>query len=169
MKFATLKAALVGTVFAAAAFGSTAAQAATADADAKATILAALTVTKVTDLDFGTIAVNGGGSVTVTNAGVRAATTGGTVSAAGVAAAASFAIVGSPGSNILIAVPASVVLNHATTSDTMSASLTTNASTASHALVGGAETFNVGGTLTVAAGQVAGAYTGQFTVTVNYQ
>ena len=169
MKFAHLKAAFVGTVFAAAAFGSTAAQAATADADARATILAALTVTNATDLDFGTIAVNGGGSVTVTNAGVRAATTGGTVSPAGVAAAASFAIVGAPGSNILITVPASVILDHATTTDSMSASLTTNAPTVAHPLVGGAEIFNVGGTLTVAAGQVAGAYTGTFAVTVEYQ
>lgn len=169
MKFASFKAALVGTVFAAAAFGSTAAQAATADGTARAVILEALTVTNTSDLNFGTIAVNGGGSVVVTNAGVRAATTGGTVSAAGTAAAASFDIAGEAGSNILITVPASVVLDHDTTTDTMSATLTTDAPAAAHALVGGAETFNVGGTLTVAAGQVAGNYAGTFTVTVEYQ
>jgi Mat/Ecp fimbriae major subunit len=171
MKFATLKAAFVGTVFAAAAFGSTAAQAATADADAKATILAALSVTKTSDLNFGTIAVNGGGSVVVTNAGVRAATTGGTVSSAATGAAASFNIVGASGSNILISVPASAILqyNDGTTIHSMSASLTTNASTSAHALTGGAETFGVGGTLTVAPAQTAGAYVGAFTVTVQYQ
>ncbi len=36
------------------------------------------------------------------------------------------------------------------------------------ALTAGADTFNVGADLTVALGQVAGAYTGTFTVTVNY-
>jgi Mat/Ecp fimbriae major subunit len=169
MKFATLKAAIAGTVIAAAAFGSTAAHAATADGTAKATILAALSVTNTTDLNFGTIAVNGGGAVTVTNAGVRAATTGGTVSSAGTAAAATFNVTGETGSNILISVPTSVVLDHATLPGVnMAASLTTNASSASHALAAG-ETFNVGGTLTVGAGQNAGAYAGQFTVTVNYQ
>lgn len=171
MKFASFKAALVGTVFAAAAFGSTAAQAATADGTAKATILAALSVTNTSDLNFGTIAVNGGGSVVVTPAGVRAATTGGTVSSAGTGASANFDIVGDSGSSILITVPAAVTLeyNDGSTVHTMAASLTTNANTSAHALTGGTESFKVGGTLTVGAGQAAGAYAGDFTVTVNYQ
>jgi hypothetical protein len=171
MKFATLKAAFVGSVFAAAAFGATAAQAATADGTAKATILAALTVTNTSDLDFGTIAVNGGGSVVVTNAGVRAATTGGTVSSAATGASANFNVVGESGSSILVTVPSAVTLeyNDGSTIHTMAASLTTDALSTAHALTGGAESFKVGGTLTVAAGQTAGAYAGNFTVTVNYQ
>jgi Mat/Ecp fimbriae major subunit len=50
-----MKAALAGTVFAAA-FASTGAQAATATATAKAEILQQVTVTKNTDLDYAVIA-----------------------------------------------------------------------------------------------------------------
>jgi Mat/Ecp fimbriae major subunit len=165
MKFSMIKAVSAAAVLAAGVSAS-AANAATASADAKATILASLVVTKNTDLDFGTVAVNTAGSRTISNAGLSTACTGGVC--AGTVSAADFDITGLVGSNILITVPTSVTLTRASGTETMSASLTNNATAGSHALTAG-EGFNVGGTLSWGATQVAGDYVGSFDVTVEYQ
>lgn len=174
MKTSMIKA-LAGAAMIAASFGATSAQAATADADARATILTRVAVTKVvnTNLDFGTIAigtlaVGGTANVVVSNAGVRTSCGAGLV-CGGAVDVAEFNITGATGELIAITVPAAVVLNHATIAgQSMSAALTTNAVSGNHALTAG-ETFAVGGSLTVAESQAAGAYSGTFTVEVNYQ
>jgi Mat/Ecp fimbriae major subunit len=174
MKNSMIKA-LASAAFLAASFGATSAQAATADADARATILTKVEVAKVagTDLDFGVIAIgslaSGSATVKVENDGSRPAANCGTgLVCSGTTDAAEFNITGSVGELIAISVPASVVLTHATTASTMSATLSTDAATGNHALTAG-ETFAVGGTLTVDSAQEAGAYTGTFTVEVTYQ
>jgi Mat/Ecp fimbriae major subunit len=174
MKNSMIKA-LAGAAFLASALGATSAQAATADADAKATILTKVEVTKVanTNLDFGTIAIGtlaatGSADVVVSNAGSRTSCGTGLV-CSGTVDVAEFNVSGSVGEMITISVPTSVVLDHATIAGaSMSASLTTNADTTSHALTA-SESFAVGGTLTVGGSQDAGAYSGTFTVTANYQ
>jgi hypothetical protein len=146
-------------------FSAVSANAATATADARARILAPITVTKNTDLDFGTIVVGTtAGTATVSTAGARTCTaalvcTGGTVSAA------NFSVSGTSGAVVTVATPASVSL--ASGANNMSASLTSSAATVT--LTGGTGTFNVGGVLSVGASQAAGNYVGTFTVTVDYQ
>ena len=157
-----MKAALVGTVFAAA-FASTGAQAATATASAKAQILTQITVTKTADLDFATIvSAPAASTVVVSPAGVR--TCGSGLVCTGTATAAAFGIVGTTGSIVTIASDPTVTLNSGANS--MTSSLVTSAATRT---LTGTDAFTVGGTLAVAANQAAGAYTGTFTVTVNYQ
>jgi Mat/Ecp fimbriae major subunit len=165
MKFANLKAAIAGTVIAAAAFGSTAAQAATASADAKAVILAAVTIAKTTDLDFGTIAIGTSGGAVTVNAASVASCTGGLVCPTTVTAAG-FTVTGVTGQTVSVAVDPNVTLDRVGGTETMSATLSTNVSTI---VLDGTDTFKVGGVLTVAGTQVAGNYEKAFNVTVNYQ
>ncbi len=157
-----MKAALAGTVFAAA-FASTGAQAATATATAKAQILKQITVTKTADLDFATIITGAAASsVIVSPAGVK--TCGAGLVCTGTVAAAAFGIVGTTGSVVTLAADPSVTLNSGANS--MTATLLTSAATRT---LTGTDSFTVGGTLAVGASQADGAYTGTFTVTVNYQ
>jgi Domain of unknown function (DUF4402) len=167
MKFSMFKAVSAAAILAAG-VSATSAHAAGATADAHATILASLSVARTGSLEFGTIAVNAAGAVTISNAGTRTACTGAVCS--GSVGVPTFAITGSTGSNILITVPAAVTLNNQTVGSTatMSAALTTDATGGTHALVA-SESFKVGGTLNYAAAQEAGAYLGSFSVTVEYQ
>lgn len=171
MNLRTVKAALVGTVFAVASFGS-AAQAATAPGTATAEILADVAVAQTTALDFGTIAVGPtGNSVTIANSGgtVQSCTGSCTGGARG-----AFSITGETGMDVDIAVDASVLLQktgfavgHVYTADQqMTATLNTDISTLT---LDGTDAFAVGGVLGVAATQEAGSYSGTYTVTVTYQ
>ncbi len=165
MKTSMIKA-LAASAVLAAGLASTGAQAATATADAKATILTQVVVTKTSDLDFGVIAVGtSGGNVLVDSASARTCT-GGLV-CSGTTTAAGFSVTGVTGQTVGISVPANVTLNSGTNS--MSASLDASASSLVISATATANTFKVGGDLTVSATQAAGAYVGTFTATVNYQ
>ncbi len=170
MTIRTFKAALVGTVFAAAALAGTTAQAATAPATASANILTQVTVTKTADLDFGTIAIGtSGGNVTVGTTNNRTCDAGLVCSAS--ATSAAFSIAGAANQLVGISIDPSVSLNRITPvagGASMSATLSTSASTALLS-ASGAATFAAGGVLTVAGTQAAGGYQGSFNVTVNYQ
>jgi Mat/Ecp fimbriae major subunit len=167
MTIRTFKAALVGSVFAAAALAGTSAQAATASATASANILTQVTVTKTADLDFGTIAIGtSGGTVTVGNTDNRTCGAGLVCSAA--VTSAKFDIAGAASQLVGISIDPSVTLNRTGGGASMSATLSTSASTAT--LSGtGTSNFAAGGVLTVSGTQQAGAYAGTFNVTVNYQ
>lgn len=162
MKIQMMKAALAASVLT---LGMTAvsAQAATATADARATILSPVVVTKTSDLEFGVIA-NGtsGGTVTVSTAGAR--TCGAGLVCSGAVTAAGFGVVGVTAQTVGISVPANVTLNGGGSS--MTATLSASDATI---VLDGTDAFTVGGVLTVGAAQASGAYTGTFTVTVNYQ
>ncbi len=172
MNLRIVKAALVGTVFAAASFASVA-HAATASGTANAEILADVSVVETAELDFGTIAVGpSGNSVTIS-------TTGGTIqsctgSCTGGARGA-FAITGETGMDVDISVDGAVTLvklvagvpvASPTANQQMSASLSTDISTLT---LDGTDAFVVGGVLGVAATQEAGTYEGSYDVTVTYQ
>ena len=137
MKIQILKAIVATTTLAAIGLGATAANAATANATARAKILRQLTVINTSDLVC-----------------------------TGTTTAAGFTIGGTTGQVATISVPASVTLTNALLT-TMSASLVSSAATVP--LVANAGAFTVGGTLSVAANQQDGDYTGTFTATVNYQ
>lgn len=157
-----MKAALAAAA-ATAAFASTGAQAATATATAKAQILRQITVTKTADLDFGTIVTAATPStVIVSTGGVRTCGVG--LVCTNAVSAGAFTIVGTTGATVTIASDPTVSLTSGANS--MTATLLTSAATR---VLTGTDAFNVGGTLAVGGNQADGAYTGTFTVTVNYQ
>jgi Mat/Ecp fimbriae major subunit len=149
------------------AMGSNAAYAATASADAKATILSPITVTKTADLDFGTIAVNAADTVTIAASSDTATcgATAGNLICAGTTSRAKFNVTGAANTSVSISSDANVTLLSGANS--MSATLAKSAASATLSATGAAS-FQVGGALSVGATQAAGAYVGAFNVTVNY-
>ncbi|WP_164118478.1 DUF4402 domain-containing protein [Sphingorhabdus sp. Alg239-R122] len=153
-----------GSAVLAAALVSTSANAATANADARATILEQITVTKTSDLDFGTVVVGAtGGNVALSSADGSVSCDAALV-CSGTTTAAAFDVTGTAGETVDITVDPSV--NLVSGGNSMTASL--SGSDASLVLAGG-DSFTVGGTLAVAANQAAGDYVGNFDVTVEYQ
>lgn len=142
-----------------------AAHAAQASASATATILSPITVTKTADLAFGKI-IAAASADTVTISAAGALTCGSALTCSGTTSAAAFNVAGSAGEVVTLSSDANVTLSDGA-SHTMTSTLSTSASTLT--LAGGAGSFTVGGVLSVGANQFAGAYTGNFNVTVNYQ
>lgn len=141
-----------------------------ASATASAVIIAPLSIAKDVDLHFGT-AWRGAslGTVVLTPAGGRSATGGVTLSGlAPAATVASFTISGEPTRAITITLPsADVTITDGTNNMIVNTFLSTPAAGA-HTLAGATTTLTVGATLNVAANQPSGAYTGSFSVSVNY-
>ncbi|MFM5952963.1 MAG: DUF4402 domain-containing protein [Novosphingobium sp.] len=164
----SLRLAAVGAL-AAASFATSAQAATTASANATAEILSSLTVTNTADLQFGQIAANTGGTVTV-NANSTVATSGALVST-GTRSPAAFDVVGSPNAMVVVTLPAAPVnLTRALGTETMVLSgFNTNPGGAFQLNGTGNGSFNVGGTLAVASGQTPGTYSGSFQVSVEYQ
>lgn len=164
----SLRLVVVGAV-AAASFATSAQAATTATGTATAEVLSSLTVTATADLQFGQIAANTGGSVTV-NADSSVASSGALIST-GTRSPAAFDVVGSPNAMVVVSLPtAAVNLTRSGGTETMSlGGFNTNPNGAFQLDASGNGAFNVGGTLSVASGQVAGAYSGTFQVSVEYQ
>lgn len=161
-RIAAVAAALAASV----SFGSAAQAAATANGTATAEILTTLTLTATRSLDFGQIAVNGAGTLTVATAGTTCSAL---LVCTGSPTTASFDVTGSAGSAYAATVPAGSV----TLSDGGANTMTVDNFAANYpsgtTLVAGASTFEVGGRLNVGAAQPAGVYTGTFAVSVEYQ
>ena len=158
-----IKAALASSVLAASVMGANAAHAATASADASANILEQINVTKTSDLDFATILTGTSAStVVVSPAGVRTCGTG--LVCTDPVTAAAFDVTGTATQTVDVSADSSVTLTSGANS--MTASLVTDVATI---VLDGTDSFSVGGTLSVAANQADGAYSGTFDVTVNYQ
>jgi hypothetical protein len=142
----------------------------TATANATATVVAPLTISATSALDFGSISASTAGTVIVSNASVRSKT-GGVVLVGAVATAAAFDITGVNGSTIVIGLPTAPITltSGGNTMDIIT--LTSTIAAGNYVLAGGAVTLNIGGTLDVATSQAAGAYSNatDLTVTVNYQ
>ena len=164
----SLRLAIVGAV-AAASFASSAQAATSATGTATAEVLSTLTVTNTADLRFGQIAANTGGTVSV-GADLSVSSTGGLIST-GTRAPATFDVTGSPNAMVIVSLPTSAVnLTRVSGTETMSLdNFNTNPNGAFQLDSTGAGSFAVGGTLTVASGQVAGTYEGTFSVSVEYQ
>ncbi len=146
------------------------AQAADGTATASATIATAISIANVADMNFGTIAEAGAGTVVLATDGSRSVTGGVSTLASGPGAAADFIVTGQPSATYAITLPASVSLTGpgpAMTADTFVSSPTPTGTLSAGP---GTETVLVGATLNVAAGQTAGAYStdSTFNVTVNY-
>ena len=155
-----------------AAFGApfAAASAGTGSGAGTATLVAPLSVVKTDDLDFGGLISSPTAGTATINASTDARTTAGGVSPAGGSpTAAHFTAAGRIGAIALISLPASITLTRGGGSETMTvSSISSNGATLR--LFPGTGTIDVavGGTLNVAANQVAGNYAGTFTVNILY-
>ena len=157
--------------------------AATVNVPATATVTAAtLTLTKVTDINFGSIVSSTAVSTVTLNASAGAATpsvTAGTASVSGgtsglvtvgtnidASVTVSFAITGADTGTTAQAIG---IAGAATTMAVTNASITTNSTPSPLAItVAGPNQIHIGGVLTVGANQTAGTYTGTCVCTVTY-
>ncbi len=145
--------------------------AASATANALASIVDPIAIAQTADLDFASIvAAAGADTVIVSPAGVR--TCGGTLSCFGTVAAASFDVTGGANLTYSITLPAAALVISDGGPNNMNVDTWTSSPTPTGTLSGaGTETLTVGATLNVGASQVSATY-GQpaetFTVTVDY-
>jgi hypothetical protein len=156
------------------AFSTAAVAQESATASSSATIVSPIGIAQSVDMNFGNVATNGtGGTVVLTTGGSTSITGGVTLPAnTGTVTAAAFAVTGEADYTYTIALPSGAITledgagtpNQMTVGTFVSDPLTTGA------LTSGAQTVNVGATLNVAGGQIAGTYTNttDLTVTVNY-
>ncbi|MBX9815922.1 MAG: hypothetical protein A4S12_09470 [Proteobacteria bacterium SG_bin5] len=137
----------------------------TATGDVTVRILQAITVSKTADLNFGrVVAGTAAGSVVVGEDGAR--TCPAALRCLGTSTGAAFAVTGTAGETVAVSIDTpSIQLTSG--SNKMTVALVTQTKTMT--LATGPNAFRVGGTLSVGAAQAAGTYTGQFTVSVNYQ
>ena len=144
------------------------AKAASDDGAASAVVAAPITITAGTDMNFGNIGVSTTGGTAVLSTAGAVTVTGDVTALSGVTTTAGvFALTGFSNSAYSLTIPSTVTLNSGVNS--MVVSSLTNDAGGSPALTSGTGSINVGGTLTVAASQAAGNYSGTYTVTVNYQ
>ena len=143
----------------------------TKTATASATIVGPISLTKVTDLSFGNIAVNNTiGTVVLAPAGTRSRTGGVTLPViTGTVTAATFSVGGEGTSTYAITLPTT---DHEikSGSNTMTVNAFTSTPSGTGTLTAGAQTIQIGATLNVGASQATGTYTSTvpFDVTVNY-
>jgi hypothetical protein len=139
--------------------------AASATANASATVIAAIAVSKTADMNFGSVVPTASaGTVALSTAGAVTST----LTTTGAHSAAAFNVTGGANEAYSIALPSSASLSDGA-SHTMTVNTFTSSAGASSTLNGsGTSSFTVGATLQVGANQVAGAYTGTFQVTVAY-
>jgi len=171
-----------GVAFATAMSMGTSAQAATANATATAEVLQALTlVSDGNDLDFGTMVVSGAGTVALDVTNNRTCSV--NITCSGTTSVAGFNVTGSANKSVTVVLPgAATVLRHSTwtvadpTKEIELANFVTDAPLvagppAYNAIVldgSGAGSFVVGGEITLDGTEIAGVYSGTFTVTADY-
>lgn len=144
-------------------------QAATATATVDANIIKSIGMTTLNGLSFGDISAGPtSGTVIMTPAGSRTATGGTTINSSTSGNPSTFDVVGEPNASFTITLPASVLLSNAA-SNTMTVDNFTSSPTPTGVLDNnGQQKLFVGATLNVSANQPFGTYTGQMSVTVDY-
>lgn len=128
-----------------------------------------------TNLNFGrmTISPTVAGTVVLTAQNART-TTGGVTAVPSTTSTASFGLTGRAGSTYQITLPGNINITREGGAETMmvnnftSIPLSAGVQQLTGTLIGGTDSFTVGGTLNVAAAQAVGVYVGTFTVTVAY-
>jgi hypothetical protein len=148
------------------------AQQASAQAEARGVVLQSLTLSRISDLDFGTVAGDAllPGTVTVNpNTGIRS-TGGAVVGLPGTVSRAQFDGYGSPNQQVLLTLnqPAGGVLVNGTNNIGAVLSLDSGGTTRTVGTTG-VFTVYVGGTFSIAASQAAGLYSANFDLTADYQ
>lgn len=139
-----------------------------ASASAAVTLITPISITKATDLEFGTfVASPTQGTITMTPAG-SVTTSGGVTQISGATITpATFGVSGQTGQTYAITLPETVALTGAVEGDALSLGEFTSTPENS-GTIGNDQIISVGATLTVPGNSTAGTYTGTFDVTVNY-
>jgi hypothetical protein len=142
------------------------------------TVIRPLTVTKNTDMTFGTVVrpASGTGSIAVSAAAsaTRTAADGAVALASTSHSAAKFTIDGEGGQMLTVTIPATFTMNNNTTSGSLTVTTSHDLGTLtsvqlSNALgAAGTKEFYVGGSIPIAADTASGAYSGTFTVSASY-
>lgn len=142
----------------------------TAPATGKAITLRPLSIVKIQDLDFGTSAAGAtAGTVVIDPDTNGRSTTGGVVAAGGAPNAAQFYTYGGPLQYVQVNRGALPTLNRSGGGATMAVTqLTLNGPVLRYLNSAGLLDLRVGGTLSVAANQLAGDYSGTFQIIVTY-
>ena len=147
--------------------GATGAMAADATGTANATIAAAITIAQTTQMSFGSVSPSATQAGTVVLAAAGTTTDSNVTRLSGASAAAgTFTVEGANSATYAVTLPSTAVTR---TSGANSMTATTFTTNATGTLSGsGSEVFGVGATLNVGAAQASGSYSGNYTVTVNY-
>ncbi len=153
----------VASIFALTAFLMSGERAEAITANASATIAIPISVAETTALNHGTVTASGSlGTVTISTAGVRGVT-GGVAALGGTISQGVFTVTGEGNNAFSITRDATSSLSGP--GPAMIATLSDDGPTN---LSSGTQTINVGSSLAVAASQVAGAYSGTYSITVSY-
>jgi hypothetical protein len=133
-------------------------------------LLSPLTIQKIQDLDFGTVAVTAAGTAVIDPASNTISTTGGLIAAGGTPHSALFRGAASQNSVVNIKLPKQpITLTRVGGTQTVTVSnFTLDGPTKRQMAQATTFDIHVGATLTVPAGQTAGQYIGNFDVTAQY-
>lgn len=140
--------------------------------NARAEIVAPLTVTENLSMDFGSVSGDSnplnGSTVSLTTGGLVTASANAAVIAGTGARAALFDVTGASSALYTIGLPASTTISSG--GNNMTVDNFVDSLGGSGALnIGGTESFNVGARLNISGNQAVGVYLGTYTVTVTYQ
>lgn len=130
---------------------------------ATANVLEPITITNTSPLQFGDVDVTGGGTVTIDELGAAS----GTLTSVGTQSAGTFALTGANGATFSIAIATVTELTNGGGNDLI-LSAYSNTEGATGTMTGGAITLGVGATITADGGETVGAYTGSYTVDIDY-
>ena len=145
------------------------AYAATATATVTADITSTMTVRTINGLVFGALAAGAEAGTLMLSAGGARTTTGGvTVNRAIAGSPATFDIQGDPNATYSITFPAAVVMTNGSPNSMVVDKFTSSPEATGVIDASGQQTLFVGGTLNVNSNQAFGTYSGELTVTVDY-
>ncbi len=139
-------------------------------ADITASVMPAIKLCKIADLQFGTFVSGTPGTITIDPTGSRTASGPILISSANSpVGAATFTVDGSSHFDFTIMLPSSVTLNGPSGSKMTLTKFVSSPSGHGTIPSKGSGTISVGATLTVGGNQTPGAYYGTFSVTVHYE
>lgn len=147
----------------------TPAQAVTAVATVNVNIISTMTITTLNGLMFGDISPGStAGTIVMTPSGARTATGGANINSSVAGNPASFDVQGDANASYSISLPVSVVLSDAASHTLVVDNFTSSPTPAGVLDSSGQQTLFVGASLNVSSNQAFGAYSGQMSVTVDY-
>ncbi len=137
----------------------------TAQANATVNIVSPLSLTKNSDLNFGTVV--GPFASQVVHVDTTGARNCGGLTCSGTFGAATFTVTGTPDQDVTLTIPNSVTLNGP--SGSLNVDMSTDKPADPTLNSAGSASFGVGGKLTIPSGTTDGVYTNTFDVTANYK
>lgn len=148
-------------------------QAATASNDATATVVAPIAIAAGSTLRFGSFSTAAAGQTVSINATSGARTSSGALLVTSTTGRATFNVTGQGSLTYAITLPGNGVVTITTddggsANEIMAVSNFVSDPSGTGTLTSGAQTLGVGATITTVSSQVAGAYTGSFNVSVDY-